>query len=223
MLFKVLITFLVSVALCEDAKIEKSPEAIGATLSQPAIADEKCRGPKCHGDRDRRAPRRRHKGSSATSTFEFSKKQRIIVDIGYYAFNFGRAPVPPKEYWLFHAKRPTVLTVFDCFCTGDGFDVFDNGLELGRTSSTNNIEGDDSCSSYSDNPYWCQVLGEGTWSIGSWNLNPGNHNITIVPLYSPYGKGTGFLRVDTACYDGVRDGYVSCCEQNGNCKLGIAN
>lgn len=160
-----------------------------------------------------------HRRHHATLPFELKGNQRVIVDAGYYSFNFGASFVTVRESFTFHSKRLTTLTVFDCYCNGDQFQVYDTNLEIITTSVPTSI--DNSCQGYSDDPYWCQIFGGDQWSNGNAQLNPGFHNITILPLSSPYGKGTGFLRVDTLCQNGS---YLqSCCTLYGNCKNGIVN
>jgi len=135
------------------------------------------------------------------SQCHYYKSAHIKVDIGLYAFNFGEVGVSIRTKFEFFTKVSTILTVFDCYCSGDNFAMFDGGDFIGGTL----LPLSDKCEFYSDDPFVCYNQINGSWGIAHIRLNPGHHNVTITPYDSPFGKGTGFLRVNTAC------GVVPCC------------
>lgn len=141
--------------------------------------------------------------SARNKHFEF-KNVKLRPEVGYYAFNYEGAGIQVKDAFYFHSDRPTVLTVLDCFCTGDVFNVYDNGIFLGTTVGAQ--DQDTTCFYFSSDPNYCLFVHNivtsppaAQWSQFGAALNPGTHNITIVPRRSPYGKGTAFLRLDYWC------------------------
>jgi hypothetical protein len=92
--------------------------------------------------------------------------------------------------WTFSAPAGAALTVTDAFLSGDQFEVFDSGVFLGMTSLP--AQGID-CG---DDPVVC--LGTAGMSAGIFALGAGNHAITLVPLSSPEGLGSGYLIVAAA-------------------------
>lgn len=120
------------------------------------------------------------------------------ADMGFYAFSFGA----PKSYafqsFNIKVKKAAWLSITDCFCPGDTFQVFDNGVPLIVTqndprNNTKPCEGE----YYSENAWTCFT---DFWHAkSSAIINPGYHNITIAAINSTYGGGTGFIRIDTSC------------------------
>lgn len=183
------------------------------------------RSPSCH--------RRRH------CNFTY-REVKLRPNAGYYAFNFQLAGEPVKDAFVFHYGKPTVLSVFDCYCTGDGFEIYDSNVYVGSSEGPN--DGNGSCTKYSEDPIVCYSDSE--WSFFQGALNPGKHNITLSPWASPYRKGTAFLRVDDLCpltpppkanFGAVEEkieeeaeeadqvGFIRCCEQTFNCSQRIVN
>lgn len=136
------------------------------------------------------------------SIFSF-KNVKIIPDLGFYAFNYKNAGIAVGNSFYYHSDRPTVVTLLDCFCSGDSFQLFDNGVLLGCTEGSD--VGDDTCPHFSSDPNVCLFSYENNnknsnyWGLFGTVLNSGTHNLTIIPVATPYGKGTGFLRVDYSC------------------------
>ena len=83
------------------------------------------------------------------------------------------------------------MTVTDAYCTGDQFEVFDNGTDIGPTS----IPGTSTCTDYTTNPD--TALASPKWSHGVFDLGPGSHSLTFKPIASPFGSGGAFFRVDS--------------------------
>jgi hypothetical protein len=93
------------------------------------------------------------------------------------------APAPP---WTFSSAAAVLFTVTDAFEAGDRFQVFDFGVSLGLTSLP---IGSSDCG---DDPVPC--LADPSHSSGVFSLVAGNHSITIVPVLSPSGGGSGYFR-----------------------------
>lgn len=91
--------------------------------------------------------------------------------------------------WTFIAPAGgSTLLVVDAFSSGDQFEVLDFGSPLGSTSLP--IGGTD-CG---DDPVSC--LADTAMSQAVFALAAGAHSITIVPLLSPDGLGSGYFKVD---------------------------
>lgn len=170
--------------------------------------------PKRHPHRSRSCPRRR----SHASSFDYTPV-KLHPNKGFYAFSFGKAGVSVPNAFYFHYGMDTVLNVFDCYCTGDALETYDYGRFLGNTAGP--YDGNSECVLYSDSANFClQNVG---WSTFTTKLYPGNHNLTFVPLYSPYQKGTGFVSVSDLCSSPNPPGYVRCCESNFSCNTRVVN
>lgn len=130
----------------------------------------------------------------------YFKKVPVIVDGGLYAFNFGEAGVPVPLSFEFFSKQSIIVSVFDCYCSGDDFFLYLDGQLFYNTGSPPG-----NCLYYSDDPYVCYNQIGGFWSRMDPLVPAGRHNVTIAPYKSPNGKGTAFLRVSTAC------GTFTCC------------
>jgi hypothetical protein len=96
---------------------------------------------------------------------------------------------PPFTFTL--PDQGGVLTVTDAFANGDEFEAFDSGASIGRTSTVA-IAG--SCMPDSTNPDDC--LEDPASSSAAFALGPGDHEITIQAVASPFGAGAAFLRAD---------------------------
>lgn len=136
--------------------------------------------------------------------------QYVPVNGGWQNFPFG--PVNSTTPVMFQLFCPGRLNITDLACSGDRFALYDNGVFLGDTSKPvfNN------CSSNSTNPNYTQF--QGNWSHGYFDLLPGWHNISIIPVQSPYAGGYGALRVDSI--DGPSPCTVKLCPvQKGDLVL----
>lgn len=115
--------------------------------------------------------------------------QYVPVNGGWQSFPYG--PVNSTTPVMFELFCPGRMNITDLGCSGSRFAVYDNGVMLGSTSMPVN----NNCTSNSTNPAMTQA--NSNWSSGSYNLLPGWHNISIIPIMSPRGHGTGAIRVDT--------------------------
>lgn len=113
----------------------------------------------------------------------------LPVNGGWMTFPFG--PVGSVTPIMFQLYCPGRMNITDLYCSGDRFEIFDNGVCLGLTSKP--IFND--CASNSTNPDYTESHHQ--WSSGSWDLLPGWHNISIVVKDAPYNGGYGSIRVDT--------------------------
>ncbi len=130
------------------------------------------------------------------------------ADNGFYAFSFGGPKSYSYQSFFVKLHKTAFLSITDCYCPGDTFQVFDNGVPLLVTMNPE------------DGPYACEIPYYLTdaWSCfvgayhskGSAILNPGYHNITIATINSHLGGGTGFLRIDTSCTP-TNEQPVPCC------------
>ncbi|WP_228060528.1 MULTISPECIES: PEP-CTERM sorting domain-containing protein [unclassified Coleofasciculus] len=94
--------------------------------------------------------------------------------------------------WNFLAPSSGVkLTVTDAFLRGDVFDIFDFGSFIGSTSD---VSTGGSCVPNETNPDDCLV--DPLTSSGTFLLESGEHEITIIPKASPFGSGAAYFRVD---------------------------
>lgn len=111
---------------------------------------------------------------------------------------------PPP--WTFEGPATLILAT-DAFLYGDAFEVFDFGVSIGTTPL---VYTDGSCG---DDPVPCSL--DPASSTAVFNLGPGTHSITIVPVKSPFGSGAAYFRVDLGpdlvthyiCYK-IRDGQI---------------
>jgi hypothetical protein len=86
---------------------------------------------------------------------------------------------PGSAPWTF--TGPAVLFVTDILIDGDQFEVFDNGVEVGTTSTPVN-DG----SNCGDDPVNC---GGGDWSQGTFDFGAGPHSITMTIIAESSGTG----------------------------------
>lgn len=172
------------------------------------------KGGKPCGECHRRKPCRCAHRRSSHGDFEF-RSVPVRIDAGFYAFRFKQAGEAVKTSFNFFSKGLTVLHVNDCFCAGSYFDIFDSGVFLQTTHSS---AVSNNCLHFTDQPYVCYSDMNNSpnfWSWASIQLNPGIHNITLVPSLTPYGKGTGFLRVDSSCSASL------CCTLSQSCQYKV--
>ena len=97
----------------------------------------------------------------------------------------------PPPYTFMLPDQGGVLTVTDAFLNGDEFEVFDFGVSIGRTSS---VDTDGSCVPNATDPDDCSS--DPSSSSAAFALEPGQHQITIQAVASPFGGGAAFLRAD---------------------------
>jgi hypothetical protein len=132
-----------------------------------------------------------------------------------------QANAPP---WTFTGSA--TLTVADIGLTGEIFDVYDNMVFVGTTSTPPNPG--TFCGSF--DPENCPGASTGTFAFG-----PGAHSITIIASTVQFAPGTAFFRLDTEVPpdedgDGVPDDIDLCNSSElgetvviGECDSGVEN
>lgn len=125
-------------------------------------------------------------GSSAPGAAGVSSQAVVPVDDTWQPFGFGGvgSTVGPFD---FTSLVPVRLKVTDGYLIGDRFEIFDNAVSLGQTS-TPAASGD--CGSDPDICY-----ADPNTSHASILLPPGSHSITITATASPFGGGGAFYRL----------------------------
>ena len=124
-------------------------------------------------------------------------KAEVLTATGNWeTYYFGEATPAPSDYFQDLSGNPldfsftltsaTRLTVVDGFWDGDQFQIFNNGVSLGLTS-TPTFDGQ----YIGDN--WSEALNNPAFSSGSWELGPGTYDITGVAVQSPFGNGEGAI------------------------------
>jgi hypothetical protein len=122
------------------------------------------------------------------------KDGRLTVGCGWTQFKFGPVGSTVHPAYHFHSDVPTILKITDYYCTGDRFEILDNGRSIGRSSESCF----DDCKTTTGNPQ--HAYENDQWSSFTASLTPGRHNITIKVLSSPYKEGFGAIRVDPMLY-----------------------
>ena len=145
----------------------------------------------------------------------------LLSDVGFYSFTFGggNGGAFASQSFYFNLNSFSYLTITDCYCTGDRFFVYIDGIP---TFSA--LAGCDSpdplCTVYSEDPEECAFGADSRWCSGS-NLMTysGLVNVTIQVATSPFGSGMGFLLLQQACPQ--PSGWVPCCSLDNSCVLSI--
>ena len=118
------------------------------------------------------------------------------ADMGFYAFSFGASHTFSYQNFVINLKKPVWLTVNDCYCPGDRFQIFDMGKPIMVTSDCPDVT--PSCElAYDSNAWSC--MNNPNFCKGVSLLDVGHHNLTIAVINSSLGGGAAFLRMDTIC------------------------
>lgn len=120
------------------------------------------------------------------------------ADLGFYAFSFGGSKQYSYQSFTIKLKNTAFLSVTDCYCPGDTFQVFVDGVPLIVTQNPEAYANVSCIAPYYIEDAWACFTGP-YHSKSSSILNPGYHNITIATINSAVGGGTGFIRIDTSC------------------------
>lgn len=101
----------------------------------------------------------------------------------------GNSEFAPAAPWRFTAAAEgATLTVVDVADSGDVFSIFDFGTLIGTTSQ---VQSNDFFCGF--DPEIC--LNDPNMSSGTFALGTGPHEITIIPIQSPFNAGTGYFRI----------------------------
>lgn len=123
----------------------------------------------------------------------------IAVGGGWSSFNWGLQVLPGDATPTFEFNGSGIVTVVDAFCTGDRFQVYDNGVLLGITSPAQPPTCD--FPEATDNPDVALTLPQ-FYTQGVFAVGAGAHSI-LVEVVESYGEpgdysGAAFIRVDAA-------------------------
>jgi len=118
------------------------------------------------------------------------------ADMGFYAFSFGSSHTYAYQNFVMKLRKPVWLSVTDCYCPGDSFQVFDNGKPVLVTNICPEIT--PSCEIVNSTNAW-SCLESPDFCHGVILLDTGHHNLTIATINSASGGGAAFLRMDTIC------------------------
>lgn len=118
------------------------------------------------------------------------------ADMGFYAFSYGAPRTMAYQSYLLKLRKTAQLTVTDCYCPGDKFQIFDNGVPILTTDQCPPTVPTD-CSGLDTNAWSCMT--NANFCHGQVLLNAGYHNLTFAVISSPSGGGAGFFRIDTLC------------------------
>lgn len=140
----------------------------------------------------------------------------IDVDGATKAFHFTTSYGWAYESFRFTSAMSTFLFVWDCFCAGDAFRIYDNGVAILDVNPDPNDF--DDCNIRIDYPLFCfeaALFGQQLFAGNSTILPPGEHNLTIAILESPFSSGSAFLTIKSmAIY-----GEIPACVETGSCDL----
>jgi hypothetical protein len=129
---------------------------------------------------------------SLMCTVGLAQAALYTVGSGWAQMNYGGVGTSWDRTYDFTLSAPAILKVTDYYCTGDRYNVTDNGVSLGNTS----VPGTSTCDDWIGDGD--AAFADSRWSSGWWVLFPGNHSISGTLLLSPYGSGIGTVRVDSA-------------------------
>ncbi|ORZ11988.1 hypothetical protein BCR42DRAFT_99033 [Absidia repens] len=107
----------------------------------------------------------------------------------YVVFRWENNNTFAQESFEFQLNEPTMLQVVDFKHHGDMFDVYDNGKQIGSSSK---VVYDEDVETYAATPQ--EALTDDHFSKGSFNLDKGQHNITIL-AHGPYDAGSAAVRL----------------------------
>lgn len=146
------------------------------------------------------------------------KKVAIKPDVGFYQFAFGNAVTLAFASFHYYSDNFTSIQIVDGYCPGDVFGVYDNGIHYFFTNDCGaNPPPLGTCPSICTDPEQCLTLDQNCSGIGY--FPPGNHNITILVLVSPFTGGSAFIRLQTMCFLGGN--FSPCCSFTNACNNGL--
>lgn len=128
----------------------------------------------------------------------------IAIGGGWSTFSWFLQALPGNAVPTFEFNGSGVVTVVDAFCTGDRFQVYDNGVLLGITSPAQ--PPDCEFPEATDDPDVALTLPQ-FYSQGTFTVGGGAHSI-LVEVVESYGEpgeysGGAFIRVDAAPVEAI--------------------
>lgn len=138
---------------------------------------------------------------------------------GWYKFYYGNEGTVAWQSYSFDLPYQSVITLTDCFCPGDRFQLIDNGRVLLNVNQC--PFPDTACTIQNQVADPDQCVKDGNFCSGSAILPPGPHNITIGVLDSGLTAGAAFVRLDEICYlqNGPYEQAVPCCYAREQCDF----
>ncbi|KAI8087031.1 uncharacterized protein B0P05DRAFT_19600 [Gilbertella persicaria] len=113
----------------------------------------------------------------------------LKVDDGFSTFHWRGDSVLARESFHIDVEDIARIQITDFMNRGDMFEIFDNGVSLGITSSVEQIEDDEGFASTPE-----QALSDDRFSKGIFELAKGAHKITIKAT-GPYQAGAAAIRL----------------------------
>lgn len=142
----------------------------------------------------------------------------LMADAGWYTVTYGSQYTYADQIFVLQNKKTSILQLTGCFCSGNQFQVFDNGVPVTLTDNCDLTTLDNpNCDERTTVPEDCAT--NAIFCNGVALLEPGWHNISVGVLLSPWGAGAAYIRVDTAAQGATS--YLNLpltplCMMNGN-------
>jgi hypothetical protein len=128
-------------------------------------------------------------GNGPVSTEAVKATVPLRIGTGWRNFTFGAAGSTVPTSFSFTANELTLLKITDAYYAGDSFRVYDRGVLLGTSEPV-------PAEITNFTPLPDVAFGCAGWSSFYAYLPAGNHLISMMVSNSPYGSGTGNIRVD---------------------------
>jgi hypothetical protein len=126
-------------------------------------------------------------GSYATGGCTAETGCEPMVETNYVYVELGDSP------WEIRLDGAALFRITDAFMKGDTYAVYDNGVEKPILETPGVAEFSMFLPGF-DNPEFCYE--DPSFSHGAIVLAPGEHSLTIQVLYSPFGYGDAYFRID---------------------------
>lgn len=121
----------------------------------------------------------------------------MMADSGWYTVTYGSQYTYADQIFVLNTRKTAIIKLTACFCPGNVFQVFDNGMPIILTDHCDwPVVPPADCSARETDPQICSE--SNLFCDGAAILEPGYHNISIGVLNSPWGAGAAYIRVDTA-------------------------
>ena len=109
------------------------------------------------------------------------------INAGWWLFTFGNGKNSvSKTSFKFKSRLPVRISLVDVFCRGDSFGVLDSGRLVAQTSR---VPADKECDKSDRMISPQEALKDGRWSSVVFDLEAGDHEITLKTVDSPMENG----------------------------------
>lgn len=135
---------------------------------------------------------------------------------GIYKFDFTNRRADAFQYFSLTVgcEERVAVEAWDCFCTGDSFEVFNGSQSLFTTEGVFDLK----CRKHDSNPGYCYSnSGSDSWSYGYTELEEGEYVIRISNINTPYVSGSAFISFKALCYNEEYEYWYYCCSDEDNC------